>query len=527
MRSAILRRRALPAAAITLSSALVLAACGGGVDAPTSSSDTGSGDKAASGESIIKAAVAYDTDNYDPSNTTSALALAANWHTMEGLTELDPATREAYPALAGALAEQVDDLTWEATLRDGAKYSDGTDVTTDDVVNAFERTMEGFYAPFLSFIDKVEKKDEKTVVITTKFPFSLVNERISLVKVFPKDASEADLKSKPVGSGPYKMTEAIKSKSVDFAKNEYYNGSRPAGADKMHWDIQVDDTPRVTSMTTGTVEAMESVPAINESQLKDASVQVESVQGFGLPFVMFNTKKAPFDDPRVRQAVLYGIDSQQLIDNVLAGNAKPATSFLQESHPNYHQASNVYSYDPEKAKALLAEAGVSDLHFTLNTTDHPWIKQLGPIIKDNLAKAGITVDTIDAQASGSMYSNVTDVDDPQFDVVVAPGDPSVFGNDPDLLMSWWYGDNAWTQKRSQWKDSEGYTKLHDLMEQAVRASGQEQQDLWNQCFDLISEEVPIYPLFHRSVTTAWNPDKLSGFKPIALTGMSFLDVTPQ
>ncbi|MBN9643693.1 ABC transporter substrate-binding protein [Corynebacterium mendelii] len=531
MRTSSLKRRSLPAAAIVVTSALVLAACGGGTDAPSATDAGSSSDSTAAKDadtatdsSTITAAVAYDTDNYDPSNTTSALALAANWHTMEGLTELDPATREVYPALAGALAEQVDDTTWEATLRDGAKFSDGTDVTTDDVVNAFTMTMEGFYAPFLSFIDSVEKKDDTTVTIKTKFPFSLVNERISLVKVFPASQSADELKSKPIGTGPYKMTSAIKSKAVDFEKNDNYNGTRPAGAAKMHWDIQVDGTPRVTSMTTNTVMAMESVPAINEQQLKDSGATVESVQGFGLPFVMFNTKKAPFDNPKVRQAVLYGINTEQLIDNVLDGKAQPATSFLQESHPNYHKASNVYNYDPEKSKQLLKEAGVEDLHFTLNTTDHPWVSQLAPIIKANLEEAGITVDKIDSQASGAMYSNVTDVDDPQFDVVVAPGDPSVFGNDPDLLMNWWYGDNAWTQKRSQWKGSDGYTKLHDLMDKAVRATGDEQQDLWNQCFDVISEEVPIYPLFHRAVTTAWNGDKLSGFQPSALTGMSFLDV---
>ena len=501
--------------------ALGLTACGGGTTTSDTTADGGSGD--GDGAKIITAAVGYDTDNYDPGTTTSALALAANWHTMEGLTELDPATREVYPALAAELPTKVDDTTYEVTLRDGAMFSDGTEVTPADVVAAFNRTMDGFYAPMLGFIDSVEPNGDNAVTIKTKYPFSLVNERISLVKVVPAGQTDDELKSAPIGTGPYKMTEAVKSKHVKFAKNENYNGDRPAGADEMRWDILVDDTARVTAMSEGSVVAMENVPSVSKSLL-EGKVEMESKQGFNLPFVMFNTQKAPFNDAKVRQAVLYGINAQELIDNTLDGTAKAATSFLPESHPNYHEASEVYTYDPEKSKELLKEAGVEDLHFTLNTTDHGWIANMAPLIQQQLGEAGITVDTIDTQASGAMYSNVTDVDDPQFDVVLAPGDPSVFGNDPDLLMNWWYGDNAWTQKRSGWKGSEGYTKLHELMDKAVRATGDEQQDLWNQSYDVIAEEVPIYPLFHRSVTSAWNDDQVEGFQPIALTGISFLDV---
>ena len=207
----------------------------------------------------------------------------------------------------------------------------------------------------------------------------------------------------------------------------------------------------------------------------------------------------------------------------MGGLATPITSFLPENHPNYHKAKMVYTKDVKKAKSLLAEAGVSNLDITLNTTDHSWITKLAPLIQQDLAAVGINA-TIKSDASSAMYPNVTDVPNPTFDVVLAPGDPSVFGNDPDLLMSWWYGDNDWTQKRTQWKDSEGYNRLHAEMDKAVRATGKEQQELWNNCFDIISEEVPLYPLFHRKVVGAWDDSKLEGYQPIALTGLSFLDV---
>ena len=153
-----------------------------------------------------------------------------------------------------------------------------------------------------------------------------------------------------------------------------------------------------------------------------------------------------------------------------------------------------------------------------------WITALSPSIKEDLAAVGIEA-TIRESVSAALYSNYCDTDNPEFDVVLAPGDPSVFGNDPDLLMSWWYGDNSWTQKRTQWKGSEAYEELHGYMQAAVEASGSEQQENWNKCFDLLSEQVPLYPLLHRKVSTGYYEDRLDGFKAIGTTGVSFIGVS--
>ena len=140
-------RKSIPVVALGLSAALVLSACGGGT---AKSADKHAADNAAAPDTIT-AAIGYDGDNYDPATTTSAVATSANWHTVEGLTELSPVTREVEPALAAELPKQIDDVTYEATLRDGAKFSDGTDVTADDVVFAYTRAIEGFYKPMLDF----------------------------------------------------------------------------------------------------------------------------------------------------------------------------------------------------------------------------------------------------------------------------------------------------------------------------------------------------------------------------------------
>lgn len=516
------------ALAVAAACTLALSACGGSGGAsstsksPAPTAAPSPTDKVMDGGEIT-AAVAYETNNYHPSSTSSALAQGANWHVVEGLYELDMHSYKPYKALAATDDPvKVNDTQYEVKLRDGAKFSDGTPVTAADVVASFQRSMKegNIYLPMLSFIKDVQKKDDTTVTINLNHPFSLIKARLSLVKIVPAAATDEALTAKPIGTGPWTY-EAIDSTHIAFAPNPNYNGSKPAKAKHMEWKILKDDTARVTAMQQKTVSVMESVPAESAELLKSAGATTTEVQGFNLPFLMFNTKKAPFDNPKVRQALFYAINTEKLIDLGTSGTATPASSFLPETHPNYHKASTVYKYDPEKAKKLLKEAGVEKLHLNLLTTDHTWITKLSPQVVEDLKAVGVTVE-LKSLASSSLYKDHTDVDNPNFDVVLAPGDPSVFGNDPDLLMNWWYGDNSWTQKRTQWKDSEGYKKLHEKLDKAVRSTGSEQQKAWNEAYDIVAKEVPLYPLFHRKVVTAHYPKRVSAYAPISTTGLDFV-----
>jgi len=478
-------------------------------------------------DAIIQAGISYSLGTgFDPMSTSGAVAVAANWHTMEGLTEIDPVTREVYPALAAGMPEAIEETVWEATLREGAVFHNGDPVTTEDVVFSFQRVMDpannSLYAGFISFIESVEAVDEDTVRFTLKHPFSLVAQRLSVVKIVPKAVVEADVdafNALPTGTGPYKITSAVADDKLTFDRFDDYTGPRPAKAAGMVWNLLSDAAARVTAMRSGTIHAMEDVPYIDADGLAN-EVAVESVQSFGLLFMMFNTEQEPFDDKRVRQAFFYALDMEKIIDNGLLGNAAPATSFLQEDHPDYQQAATVYTYDPEKAKALLAEAGVSNLDITLLTTDTGWVADIAPLIKEDLDAVGIST-TLDIGQSAAQYSKV---DNGDLEVMVAPGDPSVFGNDPDLLMRWWYGDNVWPQSRYRWAETPEFAQLQELLDAGAAASGEEQQELWGQAFDLVSEEVPLYPLLHRRLPTAWDDEGLVGFRPVPLTGLSFLDV---
>ena len=471
----------------------------------------------------ITAEVEYASRDFNPNSTSSAMTMAANWYVVEPLYAFNYSDYSMYNALAKGEPVKVSDTEYTVALRDGAKFSDGKPVTANDVVKSYERSNKegGLYSPMISFIDSVEAKTDQEVTFNLKYPFPAFKERLALIKVAPASMSNDELTAQPIGSGPWKYAN-ITDQKVTFVKNDLYNCDYPAQCKNMVWNVAVDDTARVTAMQTGKVDVMELVPTLAFDVLQKKA-ELKTVQSFNAPYIMFNTKQKPFDDPRVRQAVFYAIDAKQLIDNQMAGQATPTTSYLIEEYPAYHKASTVFEHNVGKAKQLLEEAGVqTPIKFTLYSTDQSWITQLAPQIKNNLAEIGMDVD-LQSMASSALYPNITDRDDADFSMALVAGDPSVFGNDADLLMNWFYGDNTWTHQRTFWYGSDGYKQLHELMDKAIAApSDSERQDYWDQCFDLLSEQVPIYPLFHRKTTTAFKKGVFSKTEAIGTTGLDLL-----
>ncbi|MFP5312589.1 MAG: ABC transporter substrate-binding protein, partial [Actinomycetes bacterium] len=412
-------------------------------------------------------------------------------------------------------------------------FHDGSPVTAEDVVFSFTRVIDpankSLFSQFIPFIKEVKALDAKTVEFSLKYAFPGFGPRISVVKVVPKaltnfPAGSDQLKSfdgKPVGTGPYKLISAVKDDKIIFEANQAYNGPMPALAKGMTWLLLSDAAARVTAMQSGRVQAIEDVPYLDMEGLKSAAT-VESVQSFGLLFLMFNCSAAPFDNKLVRQALHYGLDKDSIIKKALFGNAKPATSYFQEGHPDYVKAKNVYTYDAKKAEDLLKQAGVTSLEFELLTTDTAWVKDVAPLMLESWNKIpGVKV-TLKNLQSGALYSDRVGKGD--YTVVAAPGDPSVFGNDADLLLSWFYAGDTWMKNRAFWGDTPERAQLVDLMAKAGQATKDDAKKLTGQIVDLVSEEVPLYPLFHRQLPSAWDAKKLSGFKPLSTTGVSFVGV---
>ena len=481
----------------------------------------------------LTAAVAYEGSDPNPIGTSSGVFLAAGWHVFEGLYELNMHTYRAECGLAADAPVQIDDLEYEVTLREDTVFSDGSPLTSADVVNAFERNGESdLYGAFLSFITAVSAPDERTVRFKLNAPMgSVLQERLALVRVFPATLTDEELATKPVGSGPwcYETINAADGGRISFTANHRYTGPWPATCERMEWSVLLDDTRRTDELIDKDVMVMEAAPVVRAEELADAGATVEWVPGFNLPSLMFNCEKPPFDDVRVRQALLYAIDVDSLIGTYMAGHARAATSLLPDYFRHYHRAATVYSYDPEKARKLLAEAGVDELALTLRANDN-WVSTLAPAIAEDWKAVGVTAEVVLLDTT-ALFADLSTEPEPgtllPFDVVLSPGDPSCFGNDADLIISWWYGDNVWTRARSRWATTPAFAEMAELLAEArSKTSEDEQQPLWNQCFDIIAAEVPLYPLFHRETATAWWTAQLDDCDPISATGLNFLGTTP-
>ncbi|MEV0193688.1 ABC transporter substrate-binding protein [Kitasatospora purpeofusca] len=505
-----------------------LAACGGPSSTATATADRSGDGGAANPNGTIEAGISYAlSTGFDPMTSSGATPVAANMHVFEGLVDLDPVTREAYPALATALPQAVNDTTYRASLRGGATFHDGSPVTADDVVFSFTRILDpknaSLMVQFLPFLDSVTAVDPATVEFRLKYAFPLFPARISVVKVVPQKIVEADPKAfdaKPVGSGPYQLIEATRQDKIVFKRWDAYNGPRPAKAAAMNWRLVNDNTARVNALVSGRVQAIEDVPYIDVAGLKGRTT-TESVASFGNLFLMFNCSQKPFDDKRVRQALHYALDIDKIVTTAMYGQGIASTSYLQPSHPDYHRAATVYTHDPAKAKALLAEAGASGLSLTLLATNTGWVGDIAPLIKESWDAIGVAT-TLDIGDSSGQYKKV---DAGSFQVMAAPGDPSVFGNDTDLLLRWYYGAGVWPTKRYRWAGSAEDTQVRGLLDQAAQTSDKDARaKLWGQAIDFVADQAALYPVVHRKLPTAWDAKKLTGFKPLPTTGLSFLGV---
>jgi peptide/nickel transport system substrate-binding protein len=521
----LLRYTALAGAASAVSTAL--AACGGG---PASTNKTGST------VDSITAVIGYgNNQTWDPLKTASAFSMAANLHCYESLVEGDPITRESFPGLAKALPAELKGTSLKFDLRDGAKWHDGQPVTADDVVFTYARALDAkenvlVHSFFSHWLQEVKKVSDSSVEFVLKFPFPYALERIQTCKIVPKhvfDGKWADAVSgKVVGSGPYKVTEQAPLSHTAFEKFEDYNGPRPAAYKKMLWKSIVDAAPRVAAISGATPDAqiVENIPAANAEQLRKAGRTVEFADGGNNLFLLFNTAHAPFDNKLVRQALHYAIDGKKMIDIGLKGAGTAATSFINPKLAASQPASNDFTYNPEKAKALLTQAGVSGLTISLSTTNTSLVADCVKVIKEGWDAIGVQT-TLDSQDTKALFSKLDAGND--FQVVATTNNPQQFGNDPDLLIRYYYDSKSVLMTTyARWKGDETNALLALQDEAAAETDETKRTALTKQLLDMISEQAVIYPVVFTQLGTAWDPKAISGVRAQGYPGIYLNQAKP-
>lgn len=503
-----------------------LAACGG----PASTNATGST------VDSITAVIGYgNNQTWDPLQTASAFSMAGNLHAYESLVEGDPITRESYAGLAKELPKDVTGTSFEVELRDGAKWHDGQPVTADDIVFTFTRALDPtenvlvrtFLTPWLKNVTKV---DDKTVRFTLNQAFPYVLERLQTIKICPKhvfDGKWADaVAGKVVGSGPYKVVEQAPLSFTRFEKFGDYNGPRPAVYKKMLWNSIVEASPRVAKISGAKPAAQiaENIPPANAEQLEKDGRTVQFADGGNNLWLMFNTTHAPFDNKLVRQALHHAVDREKMIKVGLKGKGTAGTSFINPKLPESQKAANDLGYDPDKAKDLLRQAGVTNLSITLSTTNTTLVADCVNVIKEGWDAIGVTT-TLDSQDTKALFSKLDSGFD--FQAVATTQNAQQFGNDPDLLIRYYYNQGAGVaSKYARWTGPDQQSLASLLDEAAAETDEGERKKTTKKALDVLADQAVVYPLVFTQLGTAWDAKSISGVRAQGYPGINLNQAKP-
>jgi peptide/nickel transport system substrate-binding protein len=460
--------------------------------------------------------------------------MAAILHSYESLVEGDPLTREPYAGLAKELPADVSGTSLTFELRDGATWHDGKPVTADDVVFTYTRALDPeenvlvrtFLTPWLT---EVKKVDEKTVEFVLAKPFPYALQRLQTVKICPKHVFDggwdAAVSGTVVGSGPYKVVEQAPLSHTRFEKFADYNGPRPAVYKSMLWNSIVEASPRVAKISGAkpTAQIVENIPPANADQLAKDGRTVEFADGGNNLWLMFNTTHAPFDDKLVRQALHHAVDRDKMIQVGLKGKGSAGTSFINPKLPVSQEAANDLGYDPDKAKDLLRQAGITNLSVTLSTTNTTLVADCVNVIKEGWDAIGVTT-TLDTQDTKALFSKLDGGFD--FQVVATTQNAEQFGNDPDLLIRYYYAGAGVVPKYAKWAGPDQQELIGLLDDAASETDEGEREKLTKQVLDVLADQAVVYPLVFTQLGTAWDPKTLSGVRAQGYPGINLNQAKP-
>ncbi|MEN8244764.1 MAG: ABC transporter substrate-binding protein [Thermodesulfobacteriota bacterium] len=439
------------------------------------------------GAKELNFALSGSPDTLDPHKTSGTLTFQTLKSVYDTLAEPDQ-TGKIVPALAEKWDISQDGMTWTFTLRKGVVFHNGDKLTAQDVKATFDRIKNkeiaspnaNEYAPITS----IETPDDYTVVLKLSAPSAPLLGTLASGwgAILPKSLIDNghDFAAKPVGTGPFKMTEWIRDGKIVLEKNKNYWMKGLPKLDKVTMHIIPERAVQVQGLISGQVDVsyiidQEDAPMLNSSP----DVQINEKLTSLIMVMPMNCSRPPLDDLRVRQAITHAIDKQKVLD-VAYGGGKPIATFMDYSNAYYKDFTDLYPYDPAKAKKLLAEAGVGkDTEFEMFLPqNYPPHVKAGEIYQAMLTKVGLNVKIKLVDWStwiGDVYRQ-------------AKYDFTVIGHtgklDPHGTLA-----NYGTPKRYvRWDNP----KAAGLIDTAAKTDGFEnRKKLYDQALQIMAEEVPF------------------------------------
>jgi peptide/nickel transport system substrate-binding protein len=342
--------------------------------------------------------ITLEPPGLDPTTApAAAIGEIVHYNVLEGLTKIQM-DGTVSPLLAESWKLEPDGKTYTFKLRRGVKFHDGEAFDAADVKWSFERAKaEGSTnkarKQVFDNIARIDTPDPHTVIVTLNnadgdFLFRM-GENTAVI-LDPKSAPTTA--TRPVGTGPFVFTSWAKGSAVTLTRWDGFRNAAAVKLKRVTFRFINDPAAQVAALLAGDVDAFPRFQASQSlAQFKSDPRYAVAVGGTeGKTMLSINNRRKPLDDVRVRRAIAHAIDRKALIDGAMDGYGKPIGSHMVPSDAGYVDLTGTYPYDPEKAKALLKEAGVATpLQLSLTLPPPQYARKGGEVVAAQLAKVGI------------------------------------------------------------------------------------------------------------------------------------------
>lgn len=320
----------------------------------------------------VTIALATDVSSLNPYGQDNNVTNQVMFHIYEPLVTQDR-DLSIIPCLADSWEESEDGMTWTFKLHEGVKFHDGSDFTSEDVVASYNyaKDVSGSYNSRFATVDSIEAVDDYTVVLHMKNKYPLLLTDLAMVCISSKEniegKTEEEIGNSVIGTGRYKLVEHVKEDHIDMVANEEYWGGAPEIKSVRFRPISNAAT-RTATMLSGELDVMGGV-SVQDVERLEAAEGIHVVSEPSMEMIYMNMEQMlddnpavegggnPLKDVRVRQAMYQAIDTDMIINNVMQGHAYPTATLIRDTFNGYSPELERFPYDPEAAKALLAEAG--------------------------------------------------------------------------------------------------------------------------------------------------------------------------
>ncbi|GGF76449.1 peptide/nickel transport system substrate-binding protein [Mameliella alba] len=441
----------------------------------------------------------------DPAAVTAVNDFRILMNVYDGLVRYKDGTLEVEPALATDWTISEDGTEYTFDLREGVSFHDGSPFNADAVKFNFERMLNEDHpyhdtgpfplAFFFSAVETIEVVDDLTVKFTLNAPYAPFLSNLAyptglIVSPAAVEQHGSDFGRNPSGTGPFTFAEWRSNEAVVIEGNPDYWGGAP--------DLQAvvfrpitDANTRTAEMLAGGIDLMVEVPPVALSEFQGAEYTVHEQAGPHVWFLILNAKEGPFADKLVRQAANYAVNKTALVDDVLEGTAAVAAGPTPPAFAwAYNEDLEPYPYDPDKARALLAEAGAEGAELTFFVTEGG-SGMLDPIAMGTAIQADLEAVGFDVTIETYEWNTFLGEVNPGLAGKADMAEMAWMTNDPDTLPFLALRTDAWPEAGGFNSGYYSNPKVDELLEAARVATDQDERArLYKEMQTIVQEDAP-------------------------------------